>query len=50
MYLFNRNVVFVAGAILAVLLALTVYDEDVLTVEHVLTALTLLGGIVAGFR
>uniref|UniRef100_A0A1B6D492 Autophagy-related protein 9 n=1 Tax=Clastoptera arizonana TaxID=38151 RepID=A0A1B6D492_9HEMI len=45
-----QNVVFVAGSILAVLLALTVYDEDVLTVDHVLSAITLLGGLVAGFR
>ncbi|KAL1116836.1 hypothetical protein AAG570_005306 [Ranatra chinensis] len=45
-----KNVVFVAGAILAVLLSLSVYDEDVLTVEHVLTAITVLGAVVAGFR
>ncbi|CAG2059997.1 unnamed protein product, partial [Timema podura] len=42
-----KNIAFVAGACLAVLLILTVYDEDVLTVEHVLTAITVLGGVVA---
>ncbi|GFG31895.1 hypothetical protein Cfor_04514, partial [Coptotermes formosanus] len=44
------NVAFVAGACLAVLLILSVYDEDVITVEHVLTAITVLGAIVAGSR
>jgi autophagy-related protein 9 len=43
-------VAFVAGACLAVLLILSVYDEDVITVEHVLTAITVLGAIVAGSR
>lgn len=43
-----RNVTFVAGSILIVLLILTVYDEDVLTVEHVLTTMTILGAIIAG--
>ncbi|XP_072556565.1 autophagy-related protein 9A isoform X1 [Paramormyrops kingsleyae] len=38
-----KNVVFFAGSILAVLIALTIYDEDVLAVEHVLTSITLLG-------
>lgn len=45
-----RNVAFVAGACLAVLLILSVYDEDVITVEHVLTAITVLGAVVAGSR
>lgn len=45
-----KNVAFVAGSILAVLLILTVYDEDVLTVEHVLTTITILGAIVAGAK
>lgn len=45
-----KNVVFVAGALLAVLLTLTIYDEDVLAVEHVLTTMTVLGGVIAGFR
>nr|XP_033800764.1 autophagy-related protein 9A isoform X2 [Geotrypetes seraphini] len=38
-----KNIAFFAGSILAVLIALTVYDEDVLAVEHVLTMVTLLG-------
>ncbi|KAG8259087.1 Autophagy- protein 9A [Homalodisca vitripennis] len=50
MTIIAKNVVFVAGSMLAVLLALTVYDEDVLTVDHVLTAITVLGAIIAGFR
>lgn len=45
-----RFVAFTSGAILAVLLLLTVYDEDVLSAEHVLTAMTLLGGTVAVCR
>jgi len=45
-----KNVVFFAGAIFAVLLALSVYDEDVLTVEHVFTAITVSGAVVACFR
>lgn len=43
-----RNLAFVAGAVLAVLIILTVYDEDVITVEHVLTIMTALGAVVAG--
>uniref|UniRef100_A0AAY4B157 Autophagy-related protein 9 n=1 Tax=Denticeps clupeoides TaxID=299321 RepID=A0AAY4B157_9TELE len=38
-----KNVAFFAGSILAVLIALTIYDEDVLSVEHVLSSITLLG-------
>jgi autophagy-related protein 9 len=38
-----RFISFTAGAILAVLIILTVYDEDVLTVEHMLTTMTSLG-------
>lgn len=45
-----KNVVFISGSILAVLLVLTVYDEDVIAVEHVLTIMTILGSVVAGFR
>lgn len=45
-----KNVAFIAGSILAVLLILTIYDEDVLAVEHVLTLITILGAIVAGAR
>ena len=39
----DRNVMFFAGAILAVLVILTVVDEDVLNVEHVLSIITVLG-------
>ncbi len=46
--IFARNFAFLAGAILAVLVLLTVYDEDVITVEHVLTIMTVLGAVVAG--
>ncbi|KAJ9595907.1 hypothetical protein L9F63_012926, partial [Diploptera punctata] len=42
-----RYVYFMCGAILAVLVVLTIYDEDVLTVEHVLTIITGLGVIAA---
>uniref|UniRef100_A0A8C2F021 Autophagy-related protein 9 n=1 Tax=Cyprinus carpio TaxID=7962 RepID=A0A8C2F021_CYPCA len=38
-----KHVAFFAGSILAVLIALTIYDEDVLAVEHVLSSITLLG-------
>ncbi|XP_058035306.1 autophagy-related protein 9B isoform X2 [Ahaetulla prasina] len=41
-----RNIGFFAGSLLAVLITLTVYDEDVLTVQHILTAITLLGLVV----
>ncbi|GLG98624.1 Autophagy-related protein 9 [Gryllus bimaculatus] len=50
MTIIAKNVAFIAGACLAVLLILTVYDEDVITVEHVLTAITVLTVIVAGSR
>ncbi|CAF4745258.1 unnamed protein product [Pieris macdunnoughi] len=45
-----RNIVFVSASILGVLVALSVYDEDVLTVEHVLTIITILGCVLAGAR
>lgn len=38
-----RNVAFVAGSLLAVLLVLTVIQEDLLTAHNVLTVMTLLG-------
>lgn len=43
----SQNVAFVAGSILAVLIVLTVIDEDVLLVEHVLTIMTVLGAVFA---
>lgn len=45
-----RFILFSAGSIFAVLLLLTIYDEDVLSAEHVLTTMTVLGGIVAVCR
>ena len=39
-----RFICFVAGSVLAVLICLTVWDEDVLNVEHILTIMTVLGG------
>ncbi|XP_066058563.1 autophagy-related protein 9B isoform X2 [Chamaea fasciata] len=45
-----RHVGFFAGSVLAVLIVLTVYDEDVLTVQHILTAITLLGLVVTVAR
>ncbi|CAH1789825.1 unnamed protein product [Owenia fusiformis] len=42
-----KFVAFFAGSILAVLVILTVIDEDVLAVEHVLSTMTILGVVVA---
>ncbi|XP_067650606.1 autophagy-related protein 9A-like [Haliotis asinina] len=41
-----KNVAFFAGSVLAVLALLTVIDEDVLSVEHILTTMTVAGLIV----
>ena len=41
---------FTVGAILAVLVILTVYDEDVLGVEHMLTVMTSLGVVLGVCR
>ncbi len=41
-----KFLVFTFGAIFAILIVLTVYDEDVLNVEHVLTIITASGAIV----
>ncbi|MEQ2208730.1 Autophagy- protein 9A [Xenoophorus captivus] len=41
-----KNVAFFSGSVLAVLIALTVYDEDVLTVQHILTVITVLGVVI----
>lgn len=38
-----KNIAFFSGSVLAVLIVLTIYDEDVLTVQHILTAITVLG-------
>ncbi|XP_063837783.1 autophagy-related protein 9A [Ostrinia nubilalis] len=45
-----KNVVFLSASVLGVLVMLSVYDEDVLTVEHVLTIITILGCLLAGAR
>ncbi|XP_030051462.1 autophagy-related protein 9B [Microcaecilia unicolor] len=45
-----KNVGFFSGSILAVLICLTVYDEDVLTVQHILTAITILGVVITVAR
>merc|ERR1719186_2537438 len=45
-----RNVAFMAGSVLAALLLLTVWDEDVVQVEHVITIMTALGAAVAAAR
>ncbi|XP_030624289.1 autophagy-related protein 9B isoform X2 [Chanos chanos] len=41
-----KNMAFFSGSVLAVLIALTVYDEDVLTVQHILTSITVLGLVI----
>uniref|UniRef100_A0A3Q4BMX1 Autophagy-related protein 9 n=1 Tax=Mola mola TaxID=94237 RepID=A0A3Q4BMX1_MOLML len=41
-----KNIAFFSGSVLAALIALTVYDEDVLTVQHILTAITVLGVVI----
>jgi len=45
-----KNIAFICGSVLAVLVVLTVWDEDVLNVEHLLTVITVLGTAVAGAR
>lgn len=45
-----KNFAFFSGSILAVLITLTVYDEDVLTVQHILTAITILGIVITVAR
>lgn len=45
-----KNILFVAGAFLAVLVLLSVIDEDTLTVEHVITIITFLTAVVAACR
>lgn len=45
-----RSAAFFAGSLLAVLVALTIYDEDVLAVQHVLTAGTALGVLITVAR
>lgn len=40
------NVVFICGGVLSVLIMLTIYDEDVVQVEHVFTVISALTAIV----
>jgi len=52
MTIFARNIAFFAGALLAVLLGLSFYDQDVLTAENVISFMAVLGIIIkicAGF-
>ena len=44
---FAKNIAFLAGSVLAVFVMFALYDEDFLSVEHVLMISTLLGSIVA---
>lgn len=48
--LLAKYVAFFAGSIGAVLVVLTVYDEDVLAVEHIFTIMSIAGLIVTGCR
>ena len=45
-----QNVQFVTGSLCGVLMLLTVWDEDVLAVDHVITYMTALGVIAAACR
>lgn len=42
----RRNVVFICGGVLSVLIMLTIYDEDVVQVEHVFTIISALTAMV----
>ncbi|XP_067141276.1 autophagy-related protein 9A [Centruroides vittatus] len=43
-----RCIIFMAGAVFSYFLVLTIYDEDVMTVEHILFVMTFCGIICAG--
>ncbi|KAJ8666774.1 hypothetical protein QAD02_008436 [Eretmocerus hayati] len=45
MTIIAKNIAFVSGSIFAVCFALTCYDEDFLSVEHVLMIMTISGGV-----
>lgn len=45
--LFAQHLAFICGAIFGVILVLTIYDEDVISVEHLLTLMTVLGAVIA---
>ncbi|KAG5882034.1 hypothetical protein JTB14_003432 [Gonioctena quinquepunctata] len=42
-----QHIGFLSGSLFTVLIALTIYDEDVIGVEHVITLMTALGGLTA---
>ncbi|XP_054163447.1 autophagy-related protein 9A-like [Oppia nitens] len=42
-----RFFLFIAGTMLSVIIILTVFDEDVVTVEHIITLATFLGAVIA---
>ncbi|GAB0087793.1 Autophagy-related protein 9 [Sergentomyia squamirostris] len=45
-----QNMVFICGGVLSVFIILTIYDEDVMQVQHVLTVMSALTAIVVIFR
>lgn len=45
-----QHIAFLCGAIFAVIIVLTLYDSDVIAVEHVITLMTGLGGAIAVCR
>ncbi|XP_063224010.1 autophagy-related protein 9A [Bacillus rossius redtenbacheri] len=50
MSVFAKFVAFIAGALFAVAVACTLYDDDLLKVEGTVTTITILGAIIAGAR
>lgn len=42
----HRNIIFIGGGPLAILMLLAIYDEDVVQVEHVLMLMSILGAMV----
>lgn len=45
-----RSAAFMFGSLFGAILLLTIYDEDVLNVEHMLTVITVVGGLLAACR
>ncbi|XKL67657.1 hypothetical protein PGB90_003148 [Kerria lacca] len=50
MVILAENIIFQAGAIFIVLVCLSIYDEDILAVEHVLLIISILGAVLALMR
>ncbi|KAK7575552.1 hypothetical protein V9T40_011838 [Parthenolecanium corni] len=50
MVIIAQNLIFQGGAVFIVLVGLTIYDEDVLNVEHVFAIITILGAALAIIR